>query len=148
MATYYPPLIDRDYSRHPDDATFHDSGWVYRRPQASDDIPYQDPDKWTGLRPTLSSAMPEPFDMPEQPPRPMDFSEALDRLKAGETVARSGWNGEGMYLFLVRVPEAHRLDYIAVQTADGSLVPWVASHSDLLGTDWTSKVPQTIPILH
>lgn len=129
---------DRDYSRHQDDATFYDNGWVYRRPQASDDIPCQDPDVWgfgkVGCDVTTA--------------RPMDFSEALDRLKAGETVSRSGWNGKGMHLFLVRVPEAHRLDYIAMQTADGSYVPWVASHSDLLGDDWTSKVPQTLPVLH
>lgn len=113
-------------------------------PDLVGDFPFQDPDAW--LRREVQPNAAPSFSQPS--PRPMDFSEALDRLKAGETVARSGWNGKGMYLFLVRVPEAHRLDYIAMQTADGSLVPWVASHSDLLGTDWTSKVPQTIPILH
>ena len=35
------------------------------------------------------------------------FSTALDWLKAGEKVARKGWNGKGMYIWLV--PEATRI---------------------------------------
>ena len=31
----------------------------------------------------------------------MNFGQALDALKAGQKVARSGWNGKGMYLILV-----------------------------------------------
>ena len=31
----------------------------------------------------------------------MDFSDALRWIKAGHMVARSGWNGKGMFLFLV-----------------------------------------------
>ena len=30
----------------------------------------------------------------------MDFGEAIRALKAGERVARSGWNGKGMWLSL------------------------------------------------
>ena len=30
----------------------------------------------------------------------MDFSKALRELKNGNKVARQGWNGKGMYLFL------------------------------------------------
>lgn len=82
-----------------------------------------------------------------------DFSEALDFIKAGERVAREGWNGKGMFIFLVpgshfevsREPllsilgEGTPVDYrshIDMKTADGSIVPWVASQTDLLAEDW------------
>ena len=32
---------------------------------------------------------------------PMDFGQALEELKQGRRVARKGWNGKGMFLFLV-----------------------------------------------
>ena len=31
----------------------------------------------------------------------MNFGEALEALKAGKKVARAGWNGKGMYIYLV-----------------------------------------------
>ena len=31
----------------------------------------------------------------------MDFGKAIEALKAGKKVAREGWNGKGMFLFLV-----------------------------------------------
>jgi hypothetical protein len=82
-----------------------------------------------------------------------DFSEALRLLKSGERVARRGWNGKGMFLYLVpgsrfavnREPllsilgEGTEVDYrghIDMKTADGGFVPWVASQSDLLAHDW------------
>ena len=30
----------------------------------------------------------------------MTFGEAIENMKKGEKVARRGWNGKGMYLFL------------------------------------------------
>ena len=30
----------------------------------------------------------------------MTFGEALEAMKAGKKVARTGWNGKGMYLYL------------------------------------------------
>lgn len=30
----------------------------------------------------------------------MTFGDALEALKAGKKVARTGWNGKGMYLYL------------------------------------------------
>lgn len=83
----------------------------------------------------------------------MDFSEALDQLKHGERVARSGWNGKDMFLFLVpgstfkvnRPPllgiytEGTEISYcphIDMRTADGKIVPWLASQTDLLAEDW------------
>lgn len=83
----------------------------------------------------------------------MTFSEALDRVKAGECVARLGWNGKGMFIFLVpgstfqvnRPPllgiyrEGTEVNYhahIDMRTADNKIVPWIASQTDLLAEDW------------
>ena len=83
----------------------------------------------------------------------MDFSKALDAVKAGERIARSGWNGKGMFLFLVPgstfsvnrppllgiYPEGTVINYhphIDMRTADGTIVPWLASQTDLLANDW------------
>lgn len=82
-----------------------------------------------------------------------DFGWALMHLRIGGRVARSGWNGKGMFLFLVPgsvftvnrppllgiYPEGTEIRYhahIDVRTADGQVVPWVASQTDLLGEDW------------
>jgi hypothetical protein len=83
----------------------------------------------------------------------MNFGVALEAIKAGERVAREGWNGKGMFLFLVpgsmfRVsrhpllgiyPEGTPINYrahIDMKTVDGSIVPWVASQTDLIADDW------------
>lgn len=83
----------------------------------------------------------------------MDFSEALKALKLGHRVMREGWNGKGMFLFLVpgstfnvnRPPllgiyeEGTEVNYhahIDMKTADGTIVPWLASQTDLLSDDW------------
>lgn len=83
----------------------------------------------------------------------MNFSEALDAIKAGRRVARSGWNGKGMFVFLVpgsvfkvnREPllsilgegtEVRYHGHIDMRTADGMIVPWLASQTDLLADDW------------
>lgn len=68
----------------------------------------------------------------------MDFGSAIKALKLGNTVARSGWNGKGMWLGLQR-PDAHSkmfLSYIYMSTAQGDLVPWLASQTDMLAEDW------------
>jgi hypothetical protein len=68
----------------------------------------------------------------------MDFGDALRALKAGQYVTRAGWNGKNMWLGLQR-PDAHSkmsLPYIYMCTAQGDLVPWLASQSDMLADDW------------
>lgn len=81
------------------------------------------------------------------------FSEALKQLKMGRKVARSDWNGKNMFLFLVPgstfevnrlpllgiYPEGTVINYrphIDMRTADGTIVPWLASQSDLIEEDW------------
>jgi hypothetical protein len=83
----------------------------------------------------------------------MEFETALSALKQGKRVARSGWNGKGMFLYLVNgstfkvnrppllgiYPEGTEIKYlphIDMKTADGSCVPWLASQTDLLAEDW------------
>ena len=83
----------------------------------------------------------------------MNFSEALDLIKIGERAARAGWNGKNMFVFLVpgsvfevnRAPllgiyplgtEINYQAHIDMKTADGTIVPWLASQSDLLADDW------------
>lgn len=78
---------------------------------------------------------------------------AIKEMQNGAKVARAGWNSKGMFLFLVPgstfqvnrapllgiYPEGTEINYqshIDLKTADGQIVPWNASQSDLLATDW------------
>lgn len=66
------------------------------------------------------------------------FGRALDALRAGGYVTRAGWNGKNMWLGL-QVPDANSkmsLPYIYMCTAQGDLVPWLASQTDILAGDW------------
>ena len=88
----------------------------------------------------------------------MNFGEALEALKEGKKVARKGWNGKGMYIFMTPescVPyrklkdhmQRHLIDHkssrininahIDMKVADGSIViGWLASQTDMLSDDW------------
>lgn len=83
----------------------------------------------------------------------MNFGQALDAIKLGKRVARSGWNGKNMFLYLVPgsqfavnrapllgiFPEGTQVTYhphIDMMTAQGYVVPWLASQADLLSEDW------------
>lgn len=83
----------------------------------------------------------------------MNFSDALNLIKSGKRVQRAGWNGKGMFVFLVpgsifkvnREPllsilgegtEVRYHGHIDMKTADGMIVPWLASQTDLLAEDW------------
>jgi hypothetical protein len=68
-----------------------------------------------------------------------DFGWALNQLRRGDKVTRTGWNGKGMWLSL-QTPDANskmNRPYIYIRIVCGELVPWCPSHSDLLGTDWS-----------
>ena len=83
----------------------------------------------------------------------MDFGQALHHLRNKQCVARTGWNGKGMFIFLVPgsifevnrpplntiFPEGTAIRYhahIDMRTADGMVVPWLASQTDILAEDW------------
>jgi hypothetical protein len=68
----------------------------------------------------------------------MNFSYALNYLKQGKKVRRSGWNGKGMWLGLQK-PDSYSkmtLPYVYMYTADQHFVPWLASQTDILSEDW------------
>lgn len=67
-----------------------------------------------------------------------DFGWALDWLRAGDRVARTGWNGKSMYIEMQFPDDRSKmtLPYIYMKTADNQLVPWLASQTDLLADDW------------
>lgn len=85
----------------------------------------------------------------------MTFGLAIEALKKGAKVARAGWNGKGMFLYYVPAAAypAQRntlgtmagvfpndmvpyCAYIAMKTAQDNVVPWLASQSDVLASDW------------
>lgn len=78
----------------------------------------------------------------------MDFAYALNALKEGKRVERTGWNGKNMFLFLQRgsninmtgkpegFPEPVFLDFIMMKTVQDEFVPWLASQTDILAEDW------------
>lgn len=78
----------------------------------------------------------------------LSFGHALESMKAGNKVARSGWNGKGMWLEYVaaenwfmnanheRLYGDERLPWIGMKTADNKFVPWLASQTDMLAEDW------------
>lgn len=63
---------------------------------------------------------------------------AVDQLQRGKRVCRRGWNGKNMYLQLQTPDSSSKmtLPYVYMRTADGHLVPWLCSQTDLLATDW------------
>jgi hypothetical protein len=76
----------------------------------------------------------------------MTFGQAIESLKAGDKVTRPGWNGKGMFLFLVEnwdfqyqsgnLLGLEVVPFIMMKTADDKLVPWLASQTDVLSEDW------------
>lgn len=74
----------------------------------------------------------------------MYFDEALAALRQvnGSRASRRGWNGKGMWIS-VQWPDANSKmtkPYIYMKTAQGDLVPWLASQADLLADDWETEV--------
>lgn len=78
---------------------------------------------------------------------------AVKEMQDGGRVRRAGWNGKGMFLFLVPgsifkvnrapllgiYPEGTEISYhshVDMRTATGEIVPWLCSQTDLLATDW------------
>ncbi len=92
----------------------------------------------------------------EPTPALLSFGDAVAALKDGRKVARTGWNGKGMWLCLMppmTVPadmvsertrahgvtgHLHVAGYIAMWTAQGVWQPgWLASQADMLADDWS-----------
>jgi len=88
----------------------------------------------------------------------LTFSQALDALKEGQLITRSGWNGKNTFLWMksgdkvskdkcydpvlkgiaeVQEGEVECLPTICMKTADDKVVTgWIASQADMFATDW------------
>ena len=85
----------------------------------------------------------------------LTFGDAIVALKQGQRVARSGWNGKGMFLYYVpenKYPVARNtlntLDglfednlvpynaYFAIKNVNNTVSTWVPSINDCLAEDW------------
>lgn len=81
----------------------------------------------------------------------MNFGDALVVLKQGNRVARKGWNGKDMYVFLAYeadfvtdadISAFDQLDVevgdmLVMKTAQNTFQPgWLASQADMLAEDW------------
>lgn len=76
----------------------------------------------------------------------MNFGQAIEAMKNGKKVARAGWNGKGMYLYLADgglLTEAIGddsfpfTDSIVMKTTDDKYcIGWLASQTDMLAEDW------------
>jgi hypothetical protein len=121
---------------------------VQAEPEAKDGIQgykvvYSEPDK-----PDYVSWCPKDiFERHNRETSAMPFSHALEAVKQGKKIARKGWNGKGMFLFLADsagfdtradVPRGlPSTPSIVMKTADDRfLVGWLASQTDMLSDDW------------
>lgn len=77
-----------------------------------------------------------------------DFSFALEALKQGKRVRRTGWNGKDMFIFLAKGKDLTSCicsdnmppctDSICMKTEDNKIcVGWLASQTDMFAEDWT-----------
>jgi len=86
----------------------------------------------------------------------VNFSVALDAVKSGKKIARTGWNGKGMWVAYCKgypdgvlanknaqecygvSPETviKVLPHLSLKTADNCFVPWIISQTDALAEDW------------
>ena len=70
----------------------------------------------------------------------MRFGDALIAMEQGKRVARTGWNGKRMYIYLDKIPQLDKepvCPFISMHTAKGECQPgWLASQADMLSHDW------------
>ncbi len=95
----------------------------------------------------------EQFDNAYKETDGLTFGLAVEAMKKGYKVARKGWNGSGMFVYLVQgsrftvnrapllgiYPEGTEINYrphMDLRTADGSIATWAPSGSDALAEDW------------
>ena len=88
----------------------------------------------------------------------MNFSKALELVKAGNKIQRTGWNGKGMFVVYqkgypkgiasnkntanawgIKEGDLFKCEpYLQIKMANGSHSMWVPSINDVLAEDWTS----------
>ena len=97
----------------------------------------------------------------------LKFGQALEAIKAGQRIARTGWNGKGMFVYFVPpasypvqtgAAKAHFGEgamvpynaYMAIKNVDGTVSTWVPSVNDCLASDWgvvgeSEQAASTVP---
>lgn len=90
-------------------------------------------------------------DVYQESPFKFDFGAAIDALKDGHQVTRTGWNGKGMFVYYVPAQsyptqtEAARARfgdsvpyaaYLALVTNQGNVATWTPSITDIFANDW------------
>ena len=82
----------------------------------------------------------------------MNFGQAVEAVKAGMRISRTGWNGKGMYVYFVPAAayqpttEIARKEfggepvpynaYLAIKNVNCTISTWVPSVNDVLSEDW------------
>ena len=74
----------------------------------------------------------------------LTFGLAIESMRKGKRVTRSGWNGKDMWLELQMPDENSKMNlpYVYLNYPDnaintpGAKVPWLASQTDMLANDW------------
>lgn len=85
--------------------------------------------------------------------RNTSFGSAVRALKEGFRVSRAGWNGKGMFVYLVPAasyPPTTEIAkaqfggadvpynaYLAIKNVDNTISTWVPSVNDVLAEDWS-----------
>jgi Protein of unknown function (DUF2829) len=89
----------------------------------------------------------EQFDNAYKASGNLSFGNAIEYMKLGYKVARKGWNSKGIFIELQIPTESSKMTspYISIDTTGlqtnnefdhHSLVPWLASQTDMLTEDW------------
>lgn len=147
------PMTREEYNklrgwRLPDDEDGSDEGYL---------VEYLDGGKPNvkGFDGYISWSPKEQFENAYQPTDGLSFGHALVAMKEGKKIARSGWNGKGMFLYWVPAnsyPASRNTlgtmqgvfpgdmvpygAYPAMKTAQGNVVPWLCSMTDMDANDW------------
>ena len=97
----------------------------------------------------------------------LKFGQALEAIQAGKRIARTGWNGKGMFVYFVP-PASYPVQtgaakahfgkgamvpynaYMAIKNVDGTVSTWVPSVNDCLASDWgvvgeSEQAASTVP---
>jgi len=154
------PMNREDYNVYrgwelPSDEDGTDEGYLVEYP----DSPNANHAKHAGY---ISWSPKEQFDAAYRETSGMNFGLALEAMKKGKKVARSGWNGKGLFVFkqvpspigpdivpkMTSLPQSVKDEFInrgqgpnycnqmAIVKQDGSVDSWVASSSDTFADDW------------
>jgi hypothetical protein len=116
-------------------------GFIARNPQNHEDM-------WYVAKDYFDKNL-EPAETPAK--EGLTFGQAIEAAKQGKKVARLGWNGSGMFAYIVpaasypartEIAKKHfgemvpYRQYWALKTAQNDVATWAPSGSDSLAEDW------------